>query len=479
MRKKRVNRKHPITFLALPKKKPEVNFETMIGYLKEASNNFKDSRTGTATRYEMSDVLCGAFGIFFTQSKSFLEHQELLEEKYGLSNAKTLFGTNNIPSDTHIRTLLDDQSTASLAPIFNNCLDLFKDNNHLDSYRIGIGENKTLLIALDGIQYFSSTKVHCGNCSNKKSKSSLDTPTYSHSMVTPTIVCPDNPSVLSLLPEFITPQDGSKKQDCEINASKRWLKTLPAIPALENEKLTMLGDDLYAHEPFIKNVIASGNSFILVCKPESHKTTYRAVEASDKTKQLVKNTDINTGYITCTYRYLEDVPIRAGDESLRVNFVEITEVTTRTTLRGRPIKEVRTEQTYHNAFITDYPLNSDTVVAVTKGGRARWKIENENNNSLKTKGYHLEHNFGHGKQQLAAVLATLNILAFLFHTILEKVNFQYAYLRQVLLSRRRLFDHIKYCLIYKVYRDFEYLMSWMAKGITKPYPADSIEAAPL
>ena len=50
-------------------------------------------------------------------------------------------------------------------------------------------------------------------------------------------------------------------------------------------------------------------------------------------------------------------------------------------------------------------------------GRARWKIENENNNTLKTAGYHLEHNFGHGKQYLASLLATMNILAFLFHTM--------------------------------------------------------------
>ena len=49
----------------------------------------------------------------------------------------------------------------------------------------------------------------------------------------------------------------------------------------------------------------------------------------------------------------------------------------------------------------------------------RWKIENENNNTLKTKGYHLEHNFGHGKKHLAALLVTMSILAFLFHTVIS------------------------------------------------------------
>jgi len=50
-------------------------------------------------------------------------------------------------------------------------------------------------------------------------------------------------------------------------------------------------------------------------------------------------------------------------------------------------------------------------------GRTRWKIENESNNTLKTKGYNFGHNFSHGKQNLSAVLAAVILLAFLFHTI--------------------------------------------------------------
>ena len=52
-------------------------------------------------------------------------------------------------------------------------------------------------------------------------------------------------------------------------------------------------------------------------------------------------------------------------------------------------------------------------------GRARWTIENETFNVLKTGGYNLEHNFGHGKQNLAALLVALNLLAFAFHTVCD------------------------------------------------------------
>jgi len=45
-----------------------------------------------------------------------------------------------------------------------------------------------------------------------------------------------------------------------------------------------------------------------------------------------------------------------------------------------------------------------------RDGRACWKVENENNNDLKTKGYHLEHNSGHGSKHLAALLLSLLVL---------------------------------------------------------------------
>jgi len=82
-------------------------------------------------------------------------------------------------------------------------------------------------------------------------------------------------------------------------------------------------------------------------------------------------------------------------------------------------------------------LTDQTVLEVVKAGRTRWKGENENNNVLKTKkGYHLEHNFGHGKQYLATLLLTLNLLAFLFHTVLELADDRYRLLRQALGARR-------------------------------------------
>lgn len=75
---------------------------------------------------------------------------------------------------------------------------------------------------------------------------------------------------------------------------------------------------------------------------------------------------------------------------------------------------------YCNAWISNHAIHAGNVATLVQAGRARWKVENENNNTLKTQGYHLTHNFGHGKQHRSALLVTLNLLAFRLHTVLDR-----------------------------------------------------------
>ena len=92
-------------------------------------------------------------------------------------------------------------------------------------------------------------------------------------------------------------------------------------------------------------------------------------------------------------------------------------------------------------------------------------MENENNNVLKTKGYHLEHNFGHGKQYLSATMVSLNLLAFLFHTVMEWSDDKYSLLRQVLARRQTFFDDIRALTRYMVFESWSHLMDFMIEGL--------------
>src|SRR2546426_7230651 len=140
--------------------------------------------------------------------------------------------------------------------------------------------------------------------------------------------------------------------------------------------------------------------------------------------------------------------------ALLVNWVEMIVVNAKTG-----------EQLYYNTFITNHRLSAENVAQVAQAGRGRWKIENENNNVLKTKGYHLEHNFGHGKQYLSATMLSLNLVAFLFHTVLEWSDEKYALLRQVLARRQTFFHDIQALMRYLVFDSWDHLRDFMIRGL--------------
>ncbi len=421
----------------------KLTFEELLHQLQTVSAQLPDQRTGD-TIYKMSDAALGAFSIFFTQSPSFLEFQRMLEKTKGSSNAQTLFNMVNIPSDNHIRNLLDPVEPNHFNPVYHYIIERFQESGQLEPYRHINGD---LLVALDGTQYFSSAKICCKNCSVTQHKNGKIT--YSHTAITPVILAPGNPRVLPLEPEFITPQDGDEKQDCENKAAKRWL--IQQGSHLKKLGVTILGDDLYCNHPICEAILKEGLNFILTCKPDSHKTLYEWVDYLEKTKALQ---DIEISYrkgkysYTDKYRFTNKVPLRDTKDSLEVSWCELTTV--------RDDGKV----TYHNSFATNHSITKENVEKIVKAGRARWKIENENNNTLKTKGYHLTHNFGHGKENLSTVMASLNLLAFLFHTTLELMDSKYQAIRNYL-PRIVFFEHIRALTQYISFNILDELLSFM------------------
>lgn len=154
------------------------------------------------------------------------------------------------------------------------------------------------------------------------------------------------------------------------------------------------------------------------------------------------------------YRWTTDVPLRAGDDGMRVNWCELT-IT----------HETEGACLYKNSFVTNLDVDATTVKAITHAGRARWKHENEGHNVLTTRGYHIKHNFGHGQQHLAAVLFTLNLLAFFLHTFLLLVDTRYQAVRKELVARRTFFDDIRALMRYQLFDSWESLLHFMAVGL--------------
>ena len=198
-------------------------------------------------------------------------------------------------------------------------------------------------------------------------------------------------------------------------------------------------------------------NFIFTCKPDSHPKFYERVAFWQANDVLAERQERHwNGRFTevTLVRYLNDVLLRSGDKALSVDWFDITVVNAKTG-----------EQLYHNTCMTNHHLPADKAVAVAQARRGRWKIENENNNVLKTKGYHVEHNFGHGQQYLSALLLSLNLLAFLFHTVLEWNDDKYALLRQVLARRQTFFHDIQALMRYMVFDHWDHLMDFMIRGL--------------
>ena len=335
-----------------------------------------------------------------------------------------------------------------------------RKGGYLETFRVEIGKkNFQLLIALDGTQYFSSPKIQCQNCSTKTHNRRV---TYQHQMINPAVVCPGNDKVICLEPEFIKPQDGDKKQDCESKAGKRWLDAHGEEYA--SLQTTILGDDLYSRQPMCEEILRKGLNFILVCKPDSHKTLYEYLDVRKRCDDVhkLKQVKWNGKYWgVWEYQYALELPIKDGNDALEVNWCELT-ITHKDTRK----------QTFKNSFITNHKITKQTVEAIVASGRARWKTENENINILKTKGYNLKHNYGHGNKHLSSLLATMNILAYLFHTLQELMSKGYKKLRKQIPTRKMFFEHTRSILSYLVFTDWEVLMLWMIKGLDVGWPAD-------
>ena len=169
--------------------------------------------------------------------------------------------------------------------------------------------------------------------------------------------------------------------------------------------------------------------------------------------------------LTDTYRWLNDLPLRDSDDALKVGWCELTT----THADGQVL--------YRNAWASSRPIDATTVVAVVAAGRSRWKIENENNNTLKTKGYHFEHNYGHGKKHLAAVLASLILLALLLHTVLELQDPHYQAVRHHLPSRRTFFEHLRALAQYLPFTSWDHLWDFMLEALQPAQPPPARQAA--
>jgi len=393
------------------------------------------------TSMNLTDCLMSGLAVFSMKYPSLLQFEKSQAEAEISHNLKALYKVKRVPSDTYMRERLDEIKPSELrAPYKSIFADLQRGKvleqfSHIDDH---------YLLSLDGTGYFSSHDIHCESCCEKHHRNGQTT--YYHQMLGAALVHPDLKQVIPFAPEPILKQDGKKKNDCERNAAKRLLETIRREhPPL---KLTIIEDGLASNAPHINLLRELKMQFILGAKSSDHKFLFEWVGQSTQTKEYQYADEKG---ITHRFRYLNHAPLNNANCDCEINFLEYWEVKP----NGKQV---------HFSWVTDISLNENNIISVMKGGRARWKIENETFNTLKNQGYHFEHNFGHGKQHLSTVFAHLMLLAFLIDQVQELTChlFQHGIVRAK--GKKRFWEKLRGFFLNFLIHSWDELMQVMAYG---------------
>jgi hypothetical protein len=370
------------------KLRKNLNADALFSLVRSGFEKIKDHRSNNI-KISLQDALMSGFAMFSLKDPSLLAFEERISED---TNLKSIYKINNVPSDTQMRTILDEVDPADIEPSFN---DIFRNLQRGKVLEPMIFMNRCYLISIDGTGYFSSNKIHCDFCCTKTNSKTGEI-TYQHQMLGAAIVHPDIKEVIPLAPEPIIKQDGESKNDSERNASKRFLEKLRKThPHL---RLIITEDGLSSNAPHIHELKKHHMHYILGAKKGDHAFLFDYVESAAK-EGLTTEIEYQNDDVVHQFRFINQVPLNASNQDLFVNFVEYWETTPKKTM--------------HFSWITDMDVTEENVSKIMRGGRARWRIENETFNTLKNQGYHLEHNFGHGMKNLSVVFAMLMMLAFL------------------------------------------------------------------
>lgn len=339
-----------------------------------------------------NDCMMSGLAVFGLKFPSLLQYNDSRSDHVINQNLKSLYHVQKAPSDTCMRERLDRLSPRQFRRPFKTIFAYVQRSKLLERYKILGGH---YLLSVDGTGQFSSQKVHCDRCCEKKSREGEVT--YYHHMLGAAIVHPDEKVVIPIAPEPIVKGDGNNKNDCERNASKRLLTDFRREhPHL---KTIVIEDGLASNYPHLSWLDELKMQYIIGVKPGDHAYLFDWIKLAEGTEY--SHTKDKTKH---RFRYYHDVPLNDDHHDYKVNVIEYWE-------------EKPNGKTQHFSWVTSFDITNDNVFDLMRAARSRWKIENETFNTLKNQDYNFGHNYGHGKNNLCSNFTMLMTLAFLIDQV--------------------------------------------------------------
>jgi hypothetical protein len=397
----------------------------------------------------LPDALMSGFAMFSLKDPSLLAFDE---RRRSDGNLGRLYGIGKVPSDTQMREILDPVDPQRLRHLFR---DIFRQLQRGKAVEPMAYFEGCYLLSLDGTGSFSSEKLSSASCLVKKSRSGKLT--YYQQVLGAAIVHPDFKEVIPLAPEMIVRQDGSKKNDCERNAARRFLQKLrqdhPHLP------LIVVEDGLSSNGPHIRDLQQHGMHYILGVKPGDHPLLFHHFEQAAKNEEVTEHTmvDPRDPKVTHVFRILNGVPLNQAHLDLCVNLIDYWQ-------------HSEGKKSLHFSWVTDFTVTRENVYVLMRGGRARWKIENETFNTLKNQGYHFEHNFGLGKEHLSEVFVMLMMLAFLVDQTQQLTSALFRSVWQKFGTKRSLWENVRTLFDAFELESMEMLYTALLNGYRRPKP---------
>lgn len=423
-----------------------LSFDALIDSLRLRFGQIPDHR-GQGMAIPLRDALMSALAMFSLKDASLLTFDGRRNDR----NLKNVFRIGRIPSDTQMREILDPLDPNSLRDCFRDVFRQLQRGKVLERYQFYEGG---YLLALDGTGYFSSQKVHCNSCLQKVNKRT-GAVTYQHQMLGAVLIHPDHREVIPLFPEPIEKQDGDNKNDCERNAAKRLLRGIRrGHPRL---KLIAVEDGLASNGPHIRDLKKAGMHFILVAKPGDHSYLFKKVIAAFE-EDRVSTFRWRDGDSEFQVAFLNGVPLNEANQDLTVNFLQWAEM------------DADGNQRRISTWVTDLRIRRSNASKIVRGGRCRWKIENETFNTLKNQGYHFAHNYGHGEHKLGVVFAMLMMLAFLVDQVQQICSPLFNAVWEKLGSKIALWDNLRSHFRHFLFRSMRHLYETVLTDRAKEAP---------
>ena len=393
--------------------------DKLIQLLRDGFSKVPDNRRNNNS-YELRDILSIGFAMFSLKDPSltfFREEYPVREE-----NLQRIYGIDSLPGDTAFREILDEVDPQELQRLFELPMNVLREEKVFEQRQV-LG--KYTAVSVDGTGHYCSGKKQCPQCMIKNHRNGKQT--FYHQLLGAVAVHPEQSTVFPIACEAIVKQDGSTKNDCELNASKRIIPQIRQM--LPVEQIVGIFDALYINGPHIKALAEENIRYIIGSKGQTYvdiQVERLKRESKMQTLQWEANGNI------CTVYFTNNLILNGQHPDILTNYFEYSEVEKKTN-----------KQVFFSTWITDIEITEENIEELVKVARARWKIENETFNTLKNQGYHFGRNYGHGKKYLATNFALLTFLAFLTDQIAQHLDKAFQDARAVCKSFKSFWEKVR------------------------------------